>query len=174
MAASAHCTCHYHSSMAAGLYTAWYSQTVPKKVVDPTYAKTQEYRQVLETIADEGNCPFCPDNFRHHKNPILKQCGDWFITRNSWPYENAAEHFLIISTVHKEEITDLTPDDLTAVHQIIRWAKKEFALAGGGLTLRFGETSHTGATVCHLHFHLIVPKINPVTGRAQVVNFPIG
>ena len=146
----------------------------PKKVVDPTYAKTQEYREVLETIVTEGSCPFCPDNFRHHKNPILKTCGSWFITRNSWPYKNAAEHFLIISSIHKEEITDLTADDLAVVHQLITWAKKEFSLAGGGLTLRFGETTHTGATVCHLHFHLIVPKIDPNTGRAQVVNFPIG
>lgn len=65
-------------------------------------------------------------------------------------------------------------EDLQAVQQLTAWAQAEFHLAGGGLTLRFGDTAHTGATVCHLHFHFIVPKINKKTGRAQVVKFPIG
>ena len=145
-----------------------------KKVVDPTYAKSEEYRQILESIGEAGNCPFCPEHFKYHKEPILKKCGEWLITRNSWPYKHAAEHFLIISTLHKETLDELTADDLIAVKQLAAWAQKEFALAGGGLTLRFGDTVHTGATVCHLHFHLIVPKINRRTGRAHVVKFPIG
>ena len=45
---------------------------------------------------------------------------------------------------------------------------KKYNIKGGVLALRFGDTAYTGATVCHLHFHLIVPK------KSQTVNFPIG
>ncbi len=147
---------------------------VPKKVVDLTFAKSAEYRQILESVSQAGNCPFCPEHFKYHKEPILKKNGSWLLTRNSWPYKNAAEHFLIISTVHKETLDELSGADLLAVKKLTSWAQTEFKLAGGGLTLRFGDTTHTGATVCHLHFHLIVPKINRRTGRAHTVRFPIG
>lgn len=148
---------------------------MPKKVVDPTYAKSEEYRQILESISQgRNNCPFCPKHFKYHKQPILKVAGDWLITRNSWPYKNAAEHFLLISKIHKETLTELSQADLQAVLELAKWAETEFKLPGGGLTLRFGDTVHTGATVCHLHFHLIVPKINKRTGRAHIVRFPIG
>jgi len=40
--------------------------------------------------------------------------------------------------------------------------------------MRFGDSSVTGATVLHIHAHLIVPKINEKTKKARVVRFPIG
>ena len=51
---------------------------------------------------------------------------------------------------------------------------KKYKIKGGGLTLRFGEQNYTGATVLHLHFHLIVPKLKPKSKLAKIVNFPIG
>lgn len=147
---------------------------VPNKVVDPTYAKSAEYKAILESVSQAGNCPFCTEHFKYHKQPILKKLSNWLLTRNSWPYKNTAEHFLIISTIHKETLTELTTADLAAVKKLTIWAQQQFKLAGGGLTLRFGDTTHTGATVCHLHFHLIVPKISRRTGRARTVRFPIG
>lgn len=138
------------------------------KVVDPRFAKSEEYGSVIETIANEGKCPFCPDNFKYHKNKILKKYSEWFITRSSWPYENADEHFLIIGENHKEHISDLDSRDMIEVNFLAKWAVAEFKLEGGVLALRFGATEYTGATVCHLHFHLIIPQ------KSKTVNFPIG
>lgn len=139
-----------------------------QKVVDPRFAKSKEYGGVIEKIASEGKCPFCPDNFKYHKNEILKKYGGWFITRSSWPYENTQEHFLIIGESHREHISDLDSEDMIEVDFLAKWATAEFKLKGGVLALRFGATEYTGATVCHLHFHLIIPQ------KSKTVNFPIG
>ena len=144
-----------------------------KKVVDPRFArKNKEYRGVIEAIAQEGMCPFCPSNFKYHKNPILKGTGSWFITRSSWPYKNSAHHFLIMTTRHKEQFKELSTDDWQKIVSLVNWAVKKFKLKGGGMAMRFGDTAYTGATVCHLHVHLIVPELK--NGRARTVMFPIG
>lgn len=138
------------------------------KVVDPRYAKGDEYGEVIRTIEGKGSCPFCPENFTYHKEPILREEGGWIITRNSWPYENAAHHFLVICREHKEGFNEITADDLNAIKALVNWAIEEFKLPGGGFALRFGDTTFTGATVCHLHGHLIVPE------EGKHVSFPIG
>lgn len=144
-----------------------------KKVVDLSYAKDRgDYGDVLARIQDEGKCPFCPDNFYYHKKPILQECGNWFITEATWPYPNTIHHFLFIGKVHGETFNDLTEKDWLSLRMLVRWAVEKFNLKGGGFALRFGETQYTGATVCHIHAHLIVPELEE--GKAKTVNFPIG
>ncbi len=146
-----------------------YSTMNKRKVVDPKNARTDTYRDVLRTIAKHGKCPFCLKHFTYHKNPVLLESGSWFITKAQWPYKNAKHHFLIISRKHVEQITDLKTDDFVDLGRLVQWAVKRYRLRGGGLAGRFGDTKHTGATVCHLHFHLIVPD-----KKKGHVNFPIG
>ncbi len=139
-----------------------------KKVVDPRYAKSKEYRKVIEAIALKGKCPFCSENFKYHKHPILSEEGGWFITRCGWPYKNTKYHFILIGKKHKEHFRQLRQSDFISIRSLVNWASKKFNIKGGVLAHRFGTTEFTGATVCHLHFHLIMPK------RGKVVNFPIG
>lgn len=139
-----------------------------QKVVDPRFAKSKEYGGVIKKIASEGKCPFCPDNFKYHKNPILRKSKRWFLTKSSWPYDGAEHHFLIIGYEHKEKISQMHEDDWREIDSLAKWASSKFNLEGGALALRFGDTEYTGATVCHLHFHLIVPQ------KSKTVNFPIG
>jgi diadenosine tetraphosphate (Ap4A) HIT family hydrolase len=144
-----------------------------KKVVDMRNARDIGYRSVLEDITKKGKCPFCPKNFLWHRRPILKRRGNWFITGASWPYENTRHHLLIIGREHKEKMGLLTSLDLKEIFGLVDWAVKKFNVRGGALALRFGDTRFTGATVYHLHFHLIIPKLGK-NNRALVVNFPIG
>lgn len=139
-----------------------------KKVVDPRFAKEKDYRDVLKTIETKEKCPFCPDNFQYHKHPVLKKYGKWFITKISWPYENNKFHFIIIREKHRENVSELTASDMGDILFLAKWAVNKFKIKGGAIAMRFGETSYTGATVCHLHAHLIVPK------KGKTVNFPIG
>lgn len=144
-----------------------------KKIVDIRNAQDADYRAVLDEIIKDGKCPFCPENFKWHRKPIIIQYNKWLITEAAWPYENAERHFLIIGEAHKERLSELSEADLRAVWGLANSVVECFGLKGGGLALRFGDTAYTGATVCHLHFHLIIPKLGP-DGRALVVNFPIG
>ena len=145
-----------------------------KRVVNATFAKGKgEYEDVINAIEKTGLCPFCLENFKHHKKQIIKKIGNWFITENSWPYKNAKKHFIIISRGHKENFSDLSLKDFKEIREIVNFAIKEFNIRGGALALRFGNTNYTGATVCHLHFHLIMPELG-TPSKPKTVVFPIG
>ncbi|MEI6864071.1 MAG: HIT domain-containing protein [Candidatus Adlerbacteria bacterium] len=143
------------------------------RVVNPRFAKSPEYKAVIGAIADTKLCPFCPENFRYHKHPILKKGRGWILTENSWPYKNTQKHFIIISLKHKEKLVQLSTSDIKEILELSKWAVKKFDLKGGALNMRFGDTDYTGATVAHLHAHLISPQLNK-KGIAETVNFPIG
>lgn len=143
-------------------------------LVDPTNARTPAYARTLAEIQKAGLCPFCPANFRWHPHPIVFYQDGWRLTPNAHPYENAKHHLLIIPDRHYVGIWDVSPTDWMVVRELALKTGSRFRFSGGGLTLRFGDTNLSGATVAHLHFHLIVPKVDPSTGRALPVYFPIG
>lgn len=144
------------------------------KFVNVKNARKGEYQKVIEQIAGTGKCPFCKENFKYHKKPIYSRKGSWFLTNNSWPYKNTKHHLVILGDKHKEEFSELTAKDFTAILYLINWAIKKWKIKGGALAMRFGNTDYTGASVSHLHFHIISPQINKKTKRANVVTFPIG
>lgn len=143
-----------------------------KKFVNSIAAKTEWYKNMLGDIAKEDVCPLCPKTMRWHTKPILKRRGGWLITENFNPYKNTAHHLLIISPIHKESLHQLTRRDWDSLVYLLNWAIKKYRIRGGGIAMRFGDTRFTGASVAHLHAHLIVPKIT--RGKVQPVFFPIG
>lgn len=147
-----------------------------KKFVNIKNARSGEYKRIIEKIAARGICPFCEKHFkdREKKRHAFKEKNGWFLTENNWPYKNTNRHFIIISEKHKENFSELTKNDLQSVAYLVSWSIKKYKIKGGALTLRFGDTSFTGASVGHLHFHIISPKINKKTKRGKTVNFPVG
>ena len=140
------------------------------KLVDDRYAKSGFYKKVLTEVKGAKVCPLC--TLEWHTNPILKTVGAWFLTETFQPYPNAALHFLIIGKRHKENLAQLTPVDWKEISQLQKWATRKYQIKGGGIAMRFGDTAYTGATVAHLHMHLIMPKLK--RGRAIPVMFPFG
>ena len=146
-----------------------------KRVVDKRYAQGRgDYEKVIAKIERQGSCPFCPANFKYHKKPILKRAGGWFITENNWPYKGASHHLIVISKKHKENFSELTDKDFFAMRRLVQWANKKFKIKGGAMALRFGDTHYTGATVCHLHFHLITPTRARTKLSKKPIYFGIG
>lgn len=144
------------------------------RVVNKRFARKGEYQKVIETIDKQGKCPFCKDNFKYHKKPILKRESGWLLTKDSWPYKNTETHFIIIGEKHKEEFSELTKKDFATVANLAEWAIKKFKIPGGALAMRFGNSDYTGATVSHIHFHVLSPKIDKRTKLSKTVVFPIG
>lgn len=145
-----------------------------KKVVNKRFAAGKgEYEDVINSIEKSNLCPFCSENFKYHKKEILKEYGEWFLTENSWPYKDTKHHFIIICKNHKEKFSDLSNKDFENVRELVNFAIEKYDIKGGALALRFGDTDYTGATVCHLHFHIIYPELDK-TSRSKTVNFPIG
>lgn len=143
-----------------------------KKFISLHAAKGKGYLEALKSIEKEKVCPLCPKTMKWHTKPILKKYKGWLITENFNPYENSMYHLLVIGDQHKEKIKELTLNDWEAITRLINWAVAKFKIKGGGMTMRFGNPLFTGATVQHLHAHLIAPKI--INGKAKPVYFPIG
>ncbi len=145
-----------------------------KKFVNLANARKGEYRGVIEKILKTGKCPFCKENFKYHKKPVFKRKDGWFLTEASWPYKNANCHLMVLGEKHHENFAELKKRDFEAISYLVRFAIKKYKIKGGALAIRFGNTDYTGASVAHLHFHLISPEINKKTKRSKTVNFPIG
>ncbi len=145
--------------------------------VDPSNARNEDYKKAMDEIITTNDCPLCPP-MKWHPNPIIRDNGLWLLTKNGFPYKDTEHHLLLISKRHIEELAEITDEEAQSVFSLAKWATREFNIKGGGLTMRFGDTLYTGATVKHLHAHLIVPELSKeITGdKAKVipVYFPIG
>lgn len=121
------------------------------------------YKKVIDKIHEDKVCPFCPDNLeKYHKNPIIKQTEFWTLTTNMYPYKNSKYHFLLILKNHKNNTHELSPEEWSEIHTHTDWLASEYKLLGGTFIMRCGDTSHTGASVTHLHAHFISPDFeNP-------------
>lgn len=129
------------------------------------------YRKVIEGIQADRVCPFCAEHLlKYHKLPILKETDRWIITTNMYPYKNAKLCFLLIHREHINDTKDMPPESFLELQEHIKWLVDEYKCPGGTLVMRCGDTSLTGATVTHLHAHLIVadyenPDREPVLAR---------
>lgn len=123
-----------------------------KRPGDDTYSK------VIEQIHQDKVCPFCPEHLAtYHKNPILFEGRYWTITTNMYPYKNTKHHFLLIHTEHITDSKDILSEGWQELHKHINKLTKDYNIEGGTFLMRCGDTSHTGASVTHLHAHLAVP-----------------
>lgn len=144
-----------------------------KKLVNLSGAKGRpQYLSTLKDIARANVCPLCPATMRWHTKPILKRARGWLITENMNLYPNAKHHFLVIGEIHKENLQELTSSDWSAVASLCNWAIKKYHIKGGSVAMRFGKPAFTGATIRHLHTHLIAPKV--IRGKTKPVYFGIG
>lgn len=124
--------------------------------VNLAHSRTTEQKAVMHQIVKDGVCPFCQEHLlTYHTKPVLKKGAHWLVTENGFPYDGARVHLLFI---HIEHIT-LPPTDgeqLVELFDLLTWARNEYHILGGTLVMRFGETKYNGASVDHLHAHLVV------------------
>ncbi len=130
----------------------------------------EKYREIIK----KGECPFCPDNIKGEGRELVAETDLWNIIKNQYPYPNSALHLLIIPKRHVIDQLELTPGELVEMAEaigIIAENYPDYLSKGYGLAVRVGEIG--GVTLYHLHWHLIVPKVDPQTGQIAV-NFGIG
>lgn len=126
-------------------------------VANSTIVPRNDYTQVLEAIVAADFCPFCEEHlFKHHQKPLLHRSRHWLVTENSWPYSGTNHHFLFIAREHVEATEELSPTAWADLQKIYRLVVERYELAGASLMIRSGDTKLTGASVNHLHAHLIV------------------
>jgi diadenosine tetraphosphate (Ap4A) HIT family hydrolase len=120
----------------------------------------EHYESVIKSINAESVCPFCPENIsRYHKNK-LKVKKFWLVTDNMYPYASTKHHILLIHKKHLADAGKLTSSAWNELHKIIKSETKEKNIGGGTMLFRFGDSQFNGASVNHLHVHLIQSNPN--------------
>jgi diadenosine tetraphosphate (Ap4A) HIT family hydrolase len=119
-------------------------------------SRHDDQRRVMETIVGDNVCPFCLDNLKkYHQRPILSEGDHWLVTTNQWPYEHTQAHFLLIAKRHIESVTELEPGAFEELGGHIQKLVQDNGLDYGGVAMRFGDVRYTGASVNHLHAHVL-------------------
>lgn len=116
-------------------------------------ARTPEQRAVMESLLTEGICIFCDK--RTERRAILVS-PNWNITPNSYPYDGTEQHLLLTPVRHVTAINKLNMVEWVELQYIIHRAGEFYP--GYSVVVRNGDMEITGATVEHLHFHVLVPN----------------
>jgi diadenosine tetraphosphate (Ap4A) HIT family hydrolase len=149
---------------------------VEKKQVDVGNAQVvsrDDYVQTLEMIIAKGFCPFCEENLDyHHRRPLLYKSKHWLVTRNSWPYEGTEFHILFIARRHIERIEEMSATEWLDLKDLHRKFVEEYVIQGGTFFIRSGIMGITGASVIHLHAHLVVG--GPRTAHSKPIKALVG
>ncbi|MFH1611860.1 MAG: dihydrofolate reductase [bacterium] len=120
----------------------------------------EDQKKIMEKIQQEEFCPFCPEHCEKSQlTPIIKQGKYWHIRSNKWPYKNTKLHLLLLHNKHAEKLADITHEAAQELFELLQWIEKEHQLQGGAIGLRFGDIRINGATVNHLHAHIICADI---------------
>jgi dihydrofolate reductase len=148
-----------------------------EKHVDVANAYTPEYRTALERITEQGGCPtsFCGDGADYHNQPMLSEGEYWKVTINNFSYQQAEHKFLVIHKKHIQDFAEISPEAWIEFQDIVNQLVTKYQITGGAVLMRFGDSKRTGASVVHLHGHLVVgyPRgekseaIKPVIGFSQ-------
>jgi diadenosine tetraphosphate (Ap4A) HIT family hydrolase len=132
-----------------------------------------EYTKLLENSVQKGECPLCFEVLLRIKKEILHEIDGWILVPNAYPYAGTEKHLLILPKEHIDNLEVLTTTDLKAIHQLFLWAQERYHFPGGAFTMRFGDLAYSGATIRHVHCHIIVPAKDNTSGIISKVVFPI-
>lgn len=132
------------------------------------------YKELLQKELAAHICPLCPEGLKMGHNAILKSINGWNLILNEFAYAHTKVHALIIPQAHQTNLTALSSVDMESVRLLATWAIEHFQIKGGALTLRFGDAHYSGASVRHLHFHIITPEHDENIDDNAIVSFAVG
>lgn len=145
-------------------------------LLDLNNARVEAQRDKMKKLLAEGKCPFCLEHLeKYHDNPIeWGNSGNyWIVTKNDYPYAPPpTQHYLLIHRDHVEDITDISPDAAIEFFWIMKDIKRRIGVKGATLMMRFGSSNFTGATVSHLHAHVICSEAK--TAESKPISTLVG
>ena len=125
-------------------------------------AREDDQRAYMEQLEAAGICVFCPEHVEHyHREPIEHTGTHWYVTRNDYPYEGTAAHYLIVARRHVasfEELPDEAGAELWAIRRALAGQLEPLSLA---TVERSRDMHYNGGSVAHLHVHLVALDASP-------------
>jgi ATP adenylyltransferase len=133
-----------------------------EQLQDLSNAREVMQRQIMEELAQTAECFLCEnvitrisEKYKGISTSPLHRGNYWFVKNNDFPYKGSKLHLLIVPKRHVSKLEDLLPAEFLELQQMIVWVNTTYNVPGASLFIRYGETSYTGATLSHMHFHVI-------------------
>ena len=134
------------------------------RLYDLDAARTDEQRRYMEELEAAGVCIFCPEHVEaYHREPIELRGEHWYVTRNDYPYEGAAAHYLIVPHRHVASFDELPDAAGAELWSIRRRLKAELDPVAVATVERSGDMRFNGGSVAHLHTHFVALEEAPAT-----------
>lgn len=126
--------------------------------------RTDEQLQEMRRLEAAGICLFCPAALREHdRQRAAFETRHWLVTPNAFPYRGTRLHLLVVPHQHVNDILDLDEEARGDFWTALAAIRERFGLDHYGLGVRNGNCSFTGATIAHVHAHVLVgdPDLDP-------------
>jgi diadenosine tetraphosphate (Ap4A) HIT family hydrolase len=124
--------------------------------------RTAEQLADMRQLEAQGVCLFCPAGLRSHtRQQILFQTRHWTVTPNEFPYPGTVLHLLLVPQQHATDLLDLDEAVRQDFWTALAAVRDRCGLGHYGLGVRNGECRFTGATIRHVHAHVLVGDTDP-------------
>ncbi len=143
---------------------------------DLAAARSASQRQRMEDLEAAGICVFCPEHVAEHQPEPIEHTGNhWYVTRNRYPYEGTATHYLIVARRHVTSFDELPDEAGAELWSIKRMLTAQLEPAAVATVERSGNMLYNGGSVAHLHVHLVALDTSPsATVRFRVSAYSAG
>ncbi|MGO9490012.1 MAG: HIT family protein [Solirubrobacteraceae bacterium] len=119
-------------------------------------ARGADQLERMRGLEQEGVCVFCLEHADRLQREPVEQVGEhWYVTRNDFPYEGTAEHYLIVARAHVVSFDELPDEAGAELWRIRRELKDRLGAAAFATVERSGDMRFNGGSVAHLHVHLV-------------------
>ena len=134
--------------------------------------RTAEQLADMRQLEAEGVCLFCPEGLsRQTRQQILFQTRHWTVTPNAFPYPGTVLHLLLVPQQHAADLLDLDEDVRQDFWTALAQVRSRCDLGYYGLGVRNGDCRFTGATIRHVHAHVLVGDTDPDTAAVVRMRF---
>lgn len=120
--------------------------------------RTPEQLADMLALEAAGRCVFCDLD-----QEILYESEHWTVTPNEFPYPGTRLHLLLVPHEHVTDLLDLSPPAQQDFWPTLAWVRTHYTLTFYGLGVRCGDCARTGATITHVHAHVIVGDVEDPT-----------
>jgi ATP adenylyltransferase len=133
-------------------------------------ARGSEQLSRMRELEAEGVCIFCPEHAGRYQREPVEQTGEhWYVTRNDFPYEGTAAHYLIVARRHVSAFEALPDAAGAELWQIRRELAERLGAVAYATIERSGDMRFNGGSVAHLHVHMVALDPDP----AKTVRFRV-
>ena len=125
-------------------------------------ARGGEQRERMRRLEQDGICIFCPEQAASLQREPVEHTGEhWYVTRNDFPYEGTAAHYLIVARRHVTSFEELPDEAGTELWAIRRELSGKLGAVAYATVERSGDVRFNGGSVAHLHVHFVALGPDP-------------